>query len=135
MTAEPSTADRSTHDLAVSRAIAGIAGPTMLAIGASEALTYGIWAANIAPLIALNGVLLFVAGLAIVRAHNRWTRGWPVLVTLTGWLGIFGGLFRMFAPEVQQRGENAPTTIITAILTGADGLVLTFEAYHRRMRQ
>ena len=106
----------------------------MVAIGASEALTYRIWASNIAPLISLNGVLLFVAGLAIVRAHNRWTRGWPVLVTLTGWLGIFAGLFRMFAPEVQQRGEDAPTTIITAILIGALGLVLTFQAYRRRVR-
>ena len=135
MTATPTTADRTTHDLAVSRTIAGIAGPTMLAIGASEALTYRIWAANIAPLISLNGVLLFVAGLAIVRAHNRWARTWPVLVTLTGWLGIVAGLFRMFAPEVQQRGENAPTTITTAILTGVVGLILTFQAYRRRVRQ
>src|SRR5580765_6511409 len=87
MTARLSTADLTDPDLAVSRAIAGIAGPTMVAIGASEALTYRIWASNIAPLISLNGALLFVAGLAIVRAHNRWTRGWPVLVTLTGWLG------------------------------------------------
>ena len=127
--------DRTTPELSVSRAIAGIAGPTMVAIGASEALTYRIWASNIAPLIYVNGVLLFVAGLAMVRAHNRWTRGWPVLMTVTGWLGIFVGLFRMFAPEVQQRGENAPTTIITAILTGVVGLVLTFEAYLRRSRQ
>lgn len=135
MTAPLSAADRTAQDLAVSRAIAGIAGPAMVAIGASESLTYRIWASNIAPLISLNGVLLFVAGLAIVRSHNRWTRGWPVLVTLTGWIGMLVGLFRMFAPEVQQRGENAPTTIITAILTGVVGLVLTYEAYHRRVRQ
>lgn len=112
-----------------SRQIAGLVGPTMVAIGASEAVTYRIWAANTAPLIALNGGLLFVAGLAIVRAHNRWTRGWPVLVTLVGWLGIFAGLFRMFAPEVQQAGENAPTTIATAIVFGVIGLVLTINAY------
>ncbi len=87
------------------------------------------WAANIAPLISLNGLLLFVAGLAIVRAHNRWTHSWPVLVTLTGWLGIFAGLFRMFAPEVQQAGENAPTTISTAIVVGVIGLVLTVNGY------
>ena len=49
----------------------------MVAIGASETFTYRIWAANITPLIALNGVLLFVAGLAIVRAHNRWTLAGP----------------------------------------------------------
>lgn len=117
--------------MATSKQIAGLLGPTMVAIGASEAFTFRIWDANIAPLIALNGLLLFVAGLAIVRAHNRWTRSWPVLITLTGWLGIVAGLFRMFAPEVQQAAENAPTTIVTAIVFGLIGLVLTFNAYRR----
>lgn len=134
MTATPSTVPRD-PELAASLTIAGIVGPAMLAIGASEALTSPIWAFNIAPLISLNGVLLFVAGLAIVRAHNRWRRGWPVLLTLTGWLGMFARLFRMFAPEIQQRGENGPTTIVTAIVVGAVGLVLTFEAYRPRARR
>ncbi len=115
-----------------SKNIAGLIGPTMIAIGTSEALNFRIFATNNAPLISLNGGLLFVAGLAIVRVHNRWTRDWPVIVTLVGWLGILGGLFRMFAPEVQQAGQNAPTTIITAILFGAIGLFLTFKAYFGR---
>ena len=117
--------------MTTSKQIAGLLGPTMLAIGLSEAFTYRIWADNIAPLIALNGVLLFVAGLAIVRAHNRWTRSWPVAVTIVGWIFLLGGLFRMFAPEVQMSGENAPTTIATAIVVGAIGLFLTFKAYWR----
>ena len=75
MTPTPLTSDRSRADLSMSLTIAAIAGPTMLAIGASEALTYDIWASNIAPLIYLNGVLLFLVGLTIVRAHNRWTPG------------------------------------------------------------
>jgi hypothetical protein len=28
---------------------------------------------------------MFVAGLAIVRAHNQWVLDWTVLVTLSGW--------------------------------------------------
>ena len=28
------------------------------------------------------------AGLASVRVHNRWTNGWPVLVTILGWLFV-----------------------------------------------
>lgn len=115
-----------------SKNIAGLLGPTMIAIGTSEALNFRIYATNIAPLISLNGGLLFVAGLAIVRVHNRWTRGWPVIVTLVGWVAILGGLFRMFAPKVQQAGQNAPTTIITASLVGAIGLFLTFKAYWPR---
>src|SRR5919107_2854968 len=35
---------------------------------------YRIWETNTAPLIYLNGLSLFVAGLSIVCMHNRWTR-------------------------------------------------------------
>jgi hypothetical protein len=114
-----------------SKQIAGLIGPTLIALGTSEAMNFRIWAGNIAPLIYLNGILLFVAGLSIVRVHNRWTRGWPVIVTLVGWVAILGGLFRMFAPEVQRIGQNAPTTIITASLAGVIGVFLTFKAYSR----
>ena len=117
--------------MASSRQVAELIGPTLLAIGSSEVLTFRIWDSNIAPLISLNGTLLFVAGLAIVRVHNRCSKSWPVVITLVGWVGILAGLFRMFAPEVQQAGENAPTTIVTACLVGATGLFLTFKAYWR----
>jgi hypothetical protein len=50
------------------------------------------------------------------------------MATLVGWVAILGGLFRMFAPEVQQAAQNAHTTIITASLVGAIGLFLTFKA-------
>jgi hypothetical protein len=33
-----------------------------------------------------------------VRAHNRWTKEWPVLVTILGWLAILSGLARMLFP-------------------------------------
>jgi len=49
-------------------------------------------------LIFLSGILLFVAGLAIVRVHNRWASGWPVVVTVIGWLALLGGLARMLFP-------------------------------------
>jgi hypothetical protein len=41
-------------------------------------------------LIFVSGILLFVAGLAIVRVRNRRTNGWPVLVTVLGWLFVLG---------------------------------------------
>jgi uncharacterized membrane protein HdeD (DUF308 family) len=44
------------------------------------------------------------------------------MVTLVGWVAILVGLFRMFAPEVQQASQNARTTIISASLVGAIGL-------------
>ena len=33
-------------------------------------------------------VILFLAGLAIVQVHNRWTVSWPVMATLSGWFAI-----------------------------------------------
>lgn len=64
----------------------------------------------------LNGLLLFIAGLSIVRAHNYWTTSWPVLVTLTGWIAILGGLDRMFFPEAQQLAENISTYVFIIFL-------------------
>jgi len=54
------------------RHMAGLAGPTLMAVTASEALNLDIWSGVSPALVYLNGVLLFVAGLAIVRTHNVW---------------------------------------------------------------
>jgi uncharacterized membrane protein YhaH (DUF805 family) len=88
--------------LANSRRIAGLVGPALIAITVTEWMNLDIFTADMGPSFAthvyLNGTLLFVAGLAIVRAHNHWTRGWPVLITLVGWIAMLGGLGRMVAP-------------------------------------
>jgi surface polysaccharide O-acyltransferase-like enzyme len=116
--------------MADSKHIAGLIGPAIIALTASELLNLHIWATNIAPVTYLNGTLLFIAGLAIVRAHNRWTRGWPVMVTLTGWFIMLGGLYRMFAPEAQQFPQNSYSyAAITVFL--AIGSILTYKAYGR----
>ena len=60
-----------------SKQIAGLICPTLIAFTTSEAMNLHIWAPNIAPVTYLNGTLLFVAGLSIIRVHNYWTRSWP----------------------------------------------------------
>ena len=115
-------------EMADSRRMAGLIGPTLVVLGASEAKNYRIWQTNSAPVVYLNGLLLFVAGLSIVRAHNLWTRSWPVMVTLVGWFAILLGLFRMFAPEAQRAGQSAPATITAASAVGAIGLFLASKA-------
>lgn len=115
-----------------SRRIAGLLGPTLIAVAVSEWLNLPLMLSSPAPvvLIYLNGTLLFVAGLSIVRAHNQWKADWPVLVTLMGWFAIVGGLFRMFAPAFAQLHEQS-TTAIRALLVVllAVGAFLTFKAY------
>jgi hypothetical protein len=35
---------------------------------------------QIPPVVYLSGVLMFIAGLAIVRSHNLWQRDWTLLI-------------------------------------------------------
>jgi hypothetical protein len=107
-----------------SKHIAGLIGPTLIALTTSEAMNLHIWAVNLATVTYLNGLLLFVAGLSIVHAH-RLTG--PVLVTQVGWCMILVGLFRMFAPEAHPGGENIPTYTVILVLFVV-GIVLTAAA-------
>ena len=119
-----------------SKHLAELIGPTLIAISISEAMNLPIFANTPAPVVYLNGTLLFVAGLSIVRAHNRWMPGWPVLVTFVGWLFLFGGLIRMAAPEFAKRSvqNSAPVYALLLVLL-AIGIVLTFKAYGSRVRE
>jgi len=117
-----------------SRRIAGLAGPTMVAMLVSELplVQPHLYDAQIPPVVYLSGVLMFVAGLAIVRAHNHWARDWTVLVTLTGWFSLALGLFRMFAASLYQRGSARTSTTVFMVVEGAllvCGLIMTFKAY------
>ena len=119
-----------------SRGIAGLVGPTVIAIAASEWINLRILWANVTPsVIYLNGSLLFVAGLAIVHAHNRWTGDWPVLVTLTGWFVLVVGLIRMFAPVYSQKeAENNTAVYGLLVVLSAIGVFLTFKGYRREVK-
>jgi arginine exporter protein ArgO len=116
-----------------SRRIAGLLGPTLIALALSESMNLDIWTNTPVPVVYLSGTLLFVAGMSIVRVHNRWTRDWTVLVTLMGWFVILGGLIRMFAPVfAQQRTEQHITAVYPLLIVlFAIGIVLTFKAYGR----
>jgi uncharacterized membrane protein HdeD (DUF308 family) len=57
-------------------------------------------------LIFLAGILTLLAGLAIVLTHNVWVAGWPVIITIVGWLSVVGGIFRIVFPDsVKSIGE------------------------------
>jgi hypothetical protein len=114
-----------------SKQIAALIGPSLIVVTLSESINASIWATNIAPAIHLNGGLLFVAGLSIVRAHNVWVRSWPVTVTLSGWFIMLLGLFRMFAPALFLKGVQSSgyAFIVPSMGILAVGIFLTFKAY------
>lgn len=124
-----------------SKRLAGLLGPVLIALSVSEALNLRHLRAEIGPntvhVVYLNGTLLFLAGLSIVRAHNDWTRGWPVLVTLTGWMSMLLGLIRMFAPlsgaefglNVQRPEQSLFVIYAVLLMLLTIGIVLTFRGY------
>ena len=114
--------------MTTSRWIARIVGPSLIAVGITEVINIDRFAGIAPPVVYLNGMVLFVAGLTIVQAHNGWVRDWSVLVTLTGWGLFFGGLYRMFAPAAAQLSHGVPTYGLLAVLVGLGG-VLTYKAY------
>jgi hypothetical protein len=79
---------------------------------------------------------LFVAGLAIVRVHNVWVGGWPVLVTVLGWVAVLSGLLRMLFPTqlsaiagaVAQRPGGITAGAVVLLVLGA---FLSFKGYSR----
>jgi hypothetical protein len=85
-------------------------------------------------LIFLSGVLSLLAGIAIVRVHNVWSAGWPVIITVVGWLGIVGGVARMWfpqlaAPVAETMAANSTTLLIAGLVVLALGAFLSFKAY------
>ncbi len=121
-------------ELTNSKRLAGLIGPALIAITTSELVNLDFLEKQYRYYSYMNGTVVFLAGLLIVRSHNRWTRGWPVAVTLTGWVATAWGLFRMFAPEAKQGGASIPTYVGMAV-PFAVGVFLSYKAYWPRDRR
>jgi len=76
-------------------------------------------------LIFVSGLLTLVVGLAIVLTHNVWEFNWPVIITILGWLSIFGGVFRILFPDsVQSMGTSMLDKPAVMTVSGAIQIVL-----------
>jgi len=85
-------------------------------------------------LIMVSGMLLFVASLAIVRAHHYWRQDWSILVTLLGWLSLLGGLARILVPfqladAMVGLGDQPLVDACAAILVLVVGVFLSYKGY------
>ncbi|MDH4120951.1 MAG: hypothetical protein OEV94_04525 [Deltaproteobacteria bacterium] len=113
-----------------SKNLAGFIGPVLIVVCLSEAMNLDVFKDVTASLVYLNGSLLFIAGFAIVRAHNRWVMDWTLAVTLVGWFVMIGGLTRMFATELAMKeAHNKPTAMGFIVVLLAVGVFLTYKAY------
>jgi len=110
------------------RTIARIVGPAAIAIAVTEWANMAIYAAQIAPVVYLDGTLMFVAGVAILQSHFVWRWGWRLLVTLSGVVVAGVGLFRMILPAAPQATAGAATDIVFVLLILV-GAILSFQGY------
>jgi hypothetical protein len=128
--------------MTTSKLIAGLIGPTFVAGAVAVLLNLRTWPALVEQgfrdpaLIFVSGFPVFVAGLAIVRAHNSWVGSWPVLVTVVGWLALLGGLSRILFPTRLVRiaiGAVHTTGVLpaVAIVILVVGAFLSFKGYSR----
>ena len=120
--------------------LARLIGPLFIVVAVGLLLRQASWRpmareflANHA-LVYLAGVLALLGGLAIVNTHNVWVAGWPVVITILGWLAVVGGISRMLWPEtiigIGERflGNNSALTA-AGVVEGLLGLWLTYVGY------
>jgi uncharacterized membrane protein HdeD (DUF308 family) len=86
------------------------------------------------PLLFLSGLLTLLGGLAIVNTHNVWEIGWPILITVLGWLAIIGGTIRIVQPEfARAQGarmlEQPQTMMGSGIVYLVLGAILSYFGY------
>ena len=115
-----------------SKSIAGIVGPTLIVMVLSELKVWNasLYDTQIVPLVYLSGVLIFVAGLSIVRRHNVWAWGWQTLITIIGWLGLILGILRMFFPQMYSaKFRNDSFAFAIELILIFIGIILTVKAY------
>ncbi|NGX55688.1 MAG: hypothetical protein KR126chlam2_01327 [Chlamydiae bacterium] len=46
----------------------------------------------------IGGLLALIIGALLVVSHNIWV-GWPMIITIIGWLSLIKGIFYMVFPE------------------------------------
>jgi hypothetical protein len=103
--------------------IARLIGPLLLVAGAATLINQENMRRmatdflNSRPLVYVVGVFTLLAGLVIINTHNVW-EGWPVIITIFGWLCVIGGAARILIPD-KIRGLGEAMLQKSGVLTGS----------------
>ncbi|MFZ5801642.1 MAG: hypothetical protein ACOY3K_00815 [Candidatus Omnitrophota bacterium] len=54
----------------------------------------------------MSGFVTLILGMLLVTYHNLWVWGWPVLITLIGWIALFKGVFLIAFPQMISRFKH-----------------------------
>jgi hypothetical protein len=89
---------------------------------------------NSPALIYLAGFLALLLGLAILIFHNVWVAGWPVIITIVGWIALGAGIVRMCFPALVKKigtamMERGALIMIASAFNTALGAFLTYMGF------
>jgi len=84
-------------------------------------------------LIFLSGIITLPVGLAIVIVNNVWA-GWPVIITIIGWLAVLAGIARMLAFDgIRSIGramlDKTSLFAVPGAIMAALGAYLSYQGY------
>ena len=116
------------RELGNARQLAAVLGPTMVVTTVTEWVNLHIWAGQLPVVTYLNGMLLFVGGLVVLRLHRTWRRSWTTTVTVAGWLLVVAGLLRMAFPDAPQPRDGVAASSVIALVL-AFGCLLSWLGY------
>lgn len=92
------------------------------------------------PVILLWSMIMLIAGLALILAHNVW-RGGPttVLITIIGWITLIKALLLLFLPTtmaMQFIGSFAFAhfIVVYAVIALFFGAFLSYSGFHKSLR-
>jgi hypothetical protein len=114
--------------------LARIIGPVFVTIGAGMLVNGRVYQAMMGEalhshaLIYFSGLLVLVAGLAIVQVHHVWSADWRAIISVFGWLMVIGGVVRILVPQLVETIGLAIYTS-TAFMTGAGIVVLALGGF------
>ena len=122
--------------------IARLIGPAFVAVGLGVLANGPFYTALILEavhsptLIYFSGLMALVPGLAILNVHRSWS-GWPVIITIIGWLMVIGGVIRLVLPATtatltSDLYSKPFVLLIVALVVLVVGAYLCFEGYRAR---
>jgi hypothetical protein len=85
-------------------------------------------------LVYLGGIYAFLFGLLVVLFHNVWVAGWPVIITVFGWVGIIKGVWLIVFPNTvakftQAYQKKTPLLTISLAIVLVLGIFLVARGY------
>jgi hypothetical protein len=82
--------------------------------------------------LALVGLMTLGIGAAMVVGHNVWI-GWPIIITLIGWVSLLKGICLLFFPnsllKIYQKMLGHNWIYVSAVIGVILGLVLIYLGY------